>query len=266
MRRLLAARGASGLAAGALILLIAGGGYALANGSSGGRTINACVHKKGRGVYVAKKCAKHDAKLSWNKVGPRGTAGPTGQTGPMGPKGAPGNVGPQGPGATALVYNATGTPSPVPTPIGTMGPWTATATCVQSSGNTTTETVMVTGPATQVDGLGIAGATPLAVSQGLPAELNNVFDAISSSGTTPAIGSSNYVVVPATGISVNLIQTVSATGGTTNTCHFSAFITPSSSTTTGSLEHGSRRNGLMSSSPPSSGRSRSGPLLSLSVR
>jgi hypothetical protein len=263
MKRLLAARGASGLAAGALILLIAGAGYALANSSSGGPTINACVHKKGRGVYVAKRCAKHDTKLSWNKVGPRGTAG---QPGPIGPKGDAGNVGPQGPGATALVYNATGTASPVPTPIGIMGPWTATATCVQSSGNTTTETVMVTGPAAQVDGLGIAGATPLAVSQELPAELNNVFDAVSNSGTTPSIGSSNYVVVPATGISVNLIQTVSATGGTTNTCHFSAFITPSSSTTISSLEHGSRGHGLTSSSPPSSGRSRSGPLLSLSVR
>ncbi len=266
MKRLLAARGASGFALGGLIFLVAGAGYALANGSSGGQTINACVHKKGRGVYVTKKCAKHDTKLSWNKVGPSGKAGPPGLTGPIGPKGDTGNAGPQGPGATALVYNASGTPSSVPTPIGTMGPWTATGTCVQSSGNTTTLTVMVTGPATQVDGLGVAEATPVILSEALPPANNLALDGASDSTTVPVTGSTNLVVVPAAGASVNLIQTFSATGGATNTCHLSAFITPSSSTTISSHEHGSRRHGPMSLSDTGSTRARRAPILNVSRR
>jgi hypothetical protein len=147
-----------------------------------------------------------------------------------------------------------------------MGPWTATATCVQSSGNTTTETVTVTGPATQVDGLGIAAATPVTISEALPAENNFALYGASNSSTTPAVVSSSEVVVPDTGPSVSLIQTSVATGGATNTCHFSAFITPSSSTTISSLEHGSRRHRLMSPSGTASGRARRPPILSLSVR
>ena len=79
---------------GVVVLLAAGGGYALASGSS--KKITACVHKHGGGLYSG-KCAKHDKKLTWNTTGPAGPAGATGATGATGP---------QGPGATALVFNA----------------------------------------------------------------------------------------------------------------------------------------------------------------
>jgi hypothetical protein len=66
-------------------LLIAGGGaYALA--SSGGGTITVCVSHNGGSLYKAKKCAKRDKSLSWNRVG---SPGPQGGTGPAGMAGMP---------------------------------------------------------------------------------------------------------------------------------------------------------------------------------
>jgi hypothetical protein len=80
---------------GAAALLLAGGAaYALA--SSSGGTITVCVKHKGGALYKAKRCAKHDKKLTWNK---QGAPGETGATGPQGPKG---DTGPQGPGATSF--------------------------------------------------------------------------------------------------------------------------------------------------------------------
>jgi len=56
----------------------AGGAYAL--GSRGG-TITTCVHRHGGGLYVARRCSKHDKKLSWNTVGPTGPAAAAGPAG-----------------------------------------------------------------------------------------------------------------------------------------------------------------------------------------
>jgi len=84
----------SGVALGvgvAALLLAALGAYALA--SSGGATITVCVEHEGGALYSAKKCARHDRKLSWNRQGP---AGPAGQSGPAGPQGAQGREGDQG--------------------------------------------------------------------------------------------------------------------------------------------------------------------------
>jgi len=69
------------LAALALAAAAAGGAWAA---SSGGKTITVCVKKKGGALYKAKKCAKHDSKLSWNKVGPAGAAGKNGTNGTNG--------------------------------------------------------------------------------------------------------------------------------------------------------------------------------------
>jgi hypothetical protein len=80
MRRFFAGRAAPAAVIGVLLVLAAGGGYAIA---SGGGTIHACVHKHGRGLYVG-KCAKHDGKLSWNIQGPHGATGATGSQGPPG--------------------------------------------------------------------------------------------------------------------------------------------------------------------------------------
>jgi hypothetical protein len=82
-----AALGAAG------VLVAAGGAYALA---SDGATITACVSHKSGTLYKAKRCAKHDKKLSWSKTGPQGPPGPMGQTGAPGAAGATGAAGAPG--------------------------------------------------------------------------------------------------------------------------------------------------------------------------
>jgi hypothetical protein len=81
---------AAGLGAAALLIAMAGA-YALA--SSSGGTITVCVNHKGGSLYRAKKCAKADRKLSWNK---QGSPGPTGEPGAQGARGIQGQQGVQG--------------------------------------------------------------------------------------------------------------------------------------------------------------------------
>lgn len=95
--------------------LIAGGGaYALA--SSSGGTITVCARHKSGTLYEAKRCAKHDKKLSWNKQGPPGSAGipgpqgSTGMPGARGPQGIQGQHGVQGPPGISNYQVVTGTP------------------------------------------------------------------------------------------------------------------------------------------------------------
>lgn len=89
MRRLLASRGASAALVGIVMLLVAGGSYALASGSG---SITVCVKKHGGTLYKAKKCKKGDSKLSWNQTGPQGQTGAAGAAGAPGTPGAPGFV------------------------------------------------------------------------------------------------------------------------------------------------------------------------------
>lgn len=124
MRRLLQARFTPAALVGIIALLVAGGGYALASGSN---SITLCVKKHGGAVYKAKKCKKHDSKLTFSKTGPTGNAGPAGAAGAAGAKGATGATGAAGArgatgaagaagarGATgaAGARGATGTPGP----------------------------------------------------------------------------------------------------------------------------------------------------------
>ncbi len=104
MRSLSKSAAALGVAA---LLLAGGGAYALA--SSTGGTISVCVKHNGGALYEAKKCAKHDQRLSWNKQGPVGATGRTGATGATGLQGPKGDTGPQGPGAVSF---ATTLPNP----------------------------------------------------------------------------------------------------------------------------------------------------------
>jgi len=61
-------------ALGVAALMAAGGGaYALA--SSTGATITVCVSHKNGTLYQARKCAKHDQRLSWNQQGLQGAQG-----------------------------------------------------------------------------------------------------------------------------------------------------------------------------------------------
>ena len=66
MAGLIKGRGALPFVLGVLALALAVTGGALAAG--GGKTITVCVHKKGGALYQAKKCSKHDSKLSWNDL------------------------------------------------------------------------------------------------------------------------------------------------------------------------------------------------------
>ena len=86
-----ARRPAMALIAGLLAAAAAGGAYAATRLSS--NVIRACVHRAGGGVYLARRCAPRDRRLTWNVTGPAGVPGPAGAQGPPGvpgPAGAPG--------------------------------------------------------------------------------------------------------------------------------------------------------------------------------
>jgi hypothetical protein len=105
----------------AALLILGGAAYALASSSDG--TITVCVSHKGGTLYKARKCAKHDKQLSWNKQGLRGPRGATGATGPQGPHGVSGPkgdadlAGPAGPGVQFTTTS--GNPGPTLSNAGT---------------------------------------------------------------------------------------------------------------------------------------------------
>jgi hypothetical protein len=206
-------------------LLGAGGGYALASGG-GGQTIHACVHKHGGDIYVAKKCAKHDKKISWNKQGPQGIQGIQGQTG---------NTGPQGPGATSLEYNATGSASPTPAPIGNMGPYALSGTCTTTGSGASAQTefdVTVSGPGVLIDGLNVGDTATGAESLALAGPLTNAFFDSAGPATGQSVESATALLFPTGGSPFEITPTLAAFGGSppagaaADTCHFSMVITP----------------------------------------
>jgi hypothetical protein len=84
-----------GVSLAALIVAASGGAYAAATGSSG--AIVACAHQNGGGLYIARKCARHDKGLKWSVTGPQGPAGRDGAIGPAGLAGPRGDTGAPGP-------------------------------------------------------------------------------------------------------------------------------------------------------------------------
>ena len=85
------------------LLVIGGGAHPLAFSSHD--TITVCVSHNGGALFKAPKCAKHDKKLSWHKLGPRG---PQGLQGPQGVQGLPGTNGTNGTdGARNVVVRTT---------------------------------------------------------------------------------------------------------------------------------------------------------------
>jgi hypothetical protein len=124
------------VAIGALAIVVAAAATAYGAGGGGG-AITVCVTHSDGTLYKAKKCAKHDAKLSWNKEGPQGPQGPRGAQGPQGEKGAAGTpgakgetgaTGPQGPGAIPILLSISAA-NAGPQPAGSAGPWSFTYTC-----------------------------------------------------------------------------------------------------------------------------------------
>lgn len=117
-------RVAVALSAAALFCAIGGGAYAAASSNN---TVTVCVKHSGGELYQAKKCAKHDKKLSWNE---KGVAGSTGAVGAAGAPGAPGTPGAAGPGAKLISADVAAGSSSTGTIDGT---WTYTLTCASGS-------------------------------------------------------------------------------------------------------------------------------------
>jgi hypothetical protein len=94
-----------GLVVAVLIVAVTGAAYATVNSSA--PTISACVHHAGGGIYMARRCAARDRRLTWNITGPQGPPGPQGSAGSVGPQGA---AGPLGPSAAFSVDRHEGVP------------------------------------------------------------------------------------------------------------------------------------------------------------
>jgi hypothetical protein len=114
MRQLLADRNVPALALAAIALALAAGGGAYA-ATVGSATITVCVHRRGGGLYEARRCVKGNTKLSWNVTGPPGPPGPRGPRGALvrGSRGLQGATGAQGasgangaPGVSTAYNNA----------------------------------------------------------------------------------------------------------------------------------------------------------------
>ncbi len=102
------------------VVLLIGGGYAVAQQAPTGGPIRACVNKKTgalRMLRARQHCKAGETATSWNQQGATGTAGAAGQpgasgsagaAGPQGPAGPKGDTGPQGPKGDAGPKGDTG--------------------------------------------------------------------------------------------------------------------------------------------------------------
>ena len=82
------------------VVLLIGGGYAVAQQAPIGGPIRACVNKKTgapRMLRARQHCKAGETAISWNQQGATGTAGAAGQPGASGSAGAAGTQGPAGP-------------------------------------------------------------------------------------------------------------------------------------------------------------------------
>ena len=212
MRHLFASRGTAAAFVGTLALLAAGGAYALS--STGTTTINACIHHKGGALYIAKPCATGDKAISWNKVGPRGPAGP---------------------GATSINFSTAGSASPTLKTFGKAGPLTLEGTCTTTgsgAGATTQFVIGYKGPAVHVDGFIIEpDGTAAPYSQTAPATSGL---SLATDGPTAGqdVVSAQLFVAPTGSPPFEAMLNAVADGGTpangnpADNCHFSAVITP----------------------------------------
>jgi hypothetical protein len=205
-------------------LLAAGGGYALASGSNGG-TITVCVSHHGGALYKAKRCAKHDKKLTWNKQGQQG------RQGIQGVQGQTGGTGPQGPGATSLAQDWASAASPTRQTLGTIGPWTVTGLCTLSGGDTSAQ-VAFTGPGFHVDGMAVNQGTATNVTFTQAGPVTNQLAGVVPATSTQTASSAIDLFLPTSGSPLQALLTLVANGAsppggaTPNSCYYSAVVTP----------------------------------------
>lgn len=158
-----------------------------------------------------------------------------------------------GPAAEELVYNARGSASGTPTGIGKIGPWSAKGSCTQT-GSTTTLFVDFAGPDAQDDsfveseGVADVGSEPFLPHDG-PFET-----ASSSSSMTPTTAYSQQLLIPTSGTPIQLMNTVSITGGVLSTCHASFAITPTKAAGSSSAAHAPAERKVQTRTPSARGR------------
>jgi hypothetical protein len=84
------------------VAAVAVAGGAFADSPSASNVVSACVHVRGGVLYLARKCAGHDRRVSWGATGPAGAPGAPGAVGPPGPPGTQGAPGVPGAAASTL--------------------------------------------------------------------------------------------------------------------------------------------------------------------
>jgi len=89
--------------------------------------------------------------------------------------------------------------------------------------------VLEVGPAATIDGFDMVGTTAHALSLAYPVHTTAVqLVSVDSTTTTPETEYFHLLFLPASGTPVDLTITISAAGGTTNTCHASVVVIPAS--------------------------------------
>jgi len=95
----------------ALAVAATGAAYAAARGgahdAARAGTITVCVRHSGGALYQARRCARHDRRLSWGIQGPQGEPGPQGPAGSNGTNGINGTNGTNGLNGAVAGYSAT---------------------------------------------------------------------------------------------------------------------------------------------------------------
>jgi hypothetical protein len=204
----------------AIALFAAFGGTAYASGLISGSQI--------KNHSISAKKLTTSAVKSFH--GRRGPTGPRGLQGAAGAPGQKGDTGQQGPGATAFVYDQTGASAAAATTLGTAGPYTLSAECVEPTSGTTDTLLRESGPSTTLDGFDMITSGPHAVSiPSYPAHPTPaVIVSAESTSVTAVSDFYDLLFLPSSGSRVDMRITLSATGGTTNTCHASVLWYPSS--------------------------------------
>lgn len=195
----------------AAVAAVAGGAYA-AIAASSSKTITACVHRIGGGLYQAHKCAPHDKRLQWN------VRGPTGQTGAAGP------------GALEYTYDtSTPTATEQNTPLGPAGPFSKlTGSCTTSNGAVTVALGAINAQALTIDRTQTEQSAPAAanttlqtVNQAAASSSADLLDETSSSGE-----SYNQATLTLTAPVHGMLEVFEHVSRTNNTCHLSVTWTP----------------------------------------